>query len=74
MLRTHEGAAIYAAFEMVQSQLRLGFSGPVGLDLPAALAVLEAIGIARAPAALLLPAAERGLMQAFETMRPGRDL
>lgn len=57
----------------MQSQLRMGFAGPVGLDLPAALAMLEAVGVDRAAAALLLPAAERGLMKAFETMRPTRE-
>lgn len=70
-LRSFEAAAIFAAFDLVQSQLRMGFSGPVGLDLPAALTVFEALGVDRGVAALLLPAAERGLMQAFGNMRDG---
>lgn len=68
-MRTAEGLALVECFGSVQSQLRMGPMGPVGLDMPAALDVLEAHGIDRRVAALLLPSAERGLMQAFAALR-----
>lgn len=60
-------------FHLVQSQLRMGFAGPVGLDLPAALEIITACGVDRRVAAILLPDAERGLMQAFERRRAERE-
>lgn len=56
--------AILACLHLVQRQLRVGLAGPVGLDLPACIAVLAECGVDRRAAALLLPFAEAGLMQA----------
>lgn len=45
-----------------QTQLRTSFAGVVGFDLPALLQLGEAMGVARAPLAVLLPYVERGLL------------
>lgn len=54
---------------MIERQLRVGFSGPVGLDLPACIAVAVAGGVDAQVAALLLPYVEAGLMAAFANAR-----
>lgn len=51
----------------------MAFSGPVGLDMPAALDVLTAYGVDRAAAAMLLPYAEAGLLRALARHKPSPE-
>lgn len=52
-----------------QSQLRLGFGGVAGFDLPALLQLGEAMGAGRDSLAALLPRIESGLLAGLEKQR-----
>lgn len=52
-----------------QSQVRLGFAGIAGFDLPALLQLGEAMGVERQALAALLPPIERGLLAGLEKQR-----
>ncbi len=52
-------------FRFVARQQRVSPAGVVGLDISACLEVLEAYGLDRRVAALLLPYAEAGLLRAI---------
>ncbi|MEL6960458.1 MAG: hypothetical protein AAGL89_16055 [Pseudomonadota bacterium] len=64
-----EGRAIVANAAAFQNQVSVGASGPVGLNMPACLAILEHLGIPAAISVLLLPGWERGVLEAISENR-----
>lgn len=63
-LLTEEAQALFDVFPFVWRQSRVSQAGFIGLDIPACLEVIEAYGIDRRFAALLLPYAEAGWLLA----------
>ncbi|MDJ0685400.1 MAG: hypothetical protein QNJ84_11915 [Alphaproteobacteria bacterium] len=71
---SEEGAQAWDVLLKCAGQLRLGGMGGVaGLDLGAAFTMASALGYDRKAMALLLPAAERGLVAALNAKRTEQD-
>lgn len=60
---TAEGWEIWDLLERCGGQIRMGSTGPVGLDFGAAFLMADALGFSRSATAEFLPAAEAGFMR-----------